>query len=330
MTKLVLIDGNAIMHRAFHALPPLTTPKKEPIGAVYGFLTMLLRVIEDLKPTHLAVCFDRKEPTFRKSLSQDYQAHRPEMDQGLIPQFPKIRQVLNAMNIPVCDQAGYEADDLIGTISTKVIHHPTHSTRHPEPALPAGRLDSGSIPDQARNDSVNQVVVVTGDRDILQLVDDRVSVYLPVKGLSQALLMKPKDVVAKLGIKPKQIVDYKALVGDPSDNYKGVPGIGPKTAVNLLKQYSSLKNIYDHLDELPATVSDKLIRHKHSALLSQNLAQIMLSVPLNFDLAASARWQINSGQALALLQKDFGFKTIPRRIEKLNKKLPPRDQMSLI
>jgi len=153
MTKLVLIDGNAIMHRAFHALPPLTTPTKAPIGAVHGFASMLLKVIENLEPTHLAVCFDRKEPTFRKGLSEAYQAHRPEMDEGLIPQFPKARKMLEAMHIPVYDKAGYEADDLIGTI--------------------------------AQNTSADQILIVTGDRDILQLVNRRVQVYLPIKGLSQ-------------------------------------------------------------------------------------------------------------------------------------------------
>ena len=218
MTKLVIIDGNAIMHRAFHALPPLTSPEGEPVGAVQGFLNMLLRILEDLNPTHLVVCFDRKEPTFRKSMSIDYQSHRPEMDDQLSPQFPLIQKVLKAMAIPIYDKAGYEADDLIGTI--------------------------------ANISKADNVVVVTGDKDILQLVNNKIQVYLPVKGLSVAILMFPSDVKEKLGVSPEQIVDYKALVGDPSDNYKGVPGIGPKTAVDLLSEYQSLENIYQNLDHI--------------------------------------------------------------------------------
>lgn len=297
MTKLVIIDGNAIMHRAFHALPPLTTPLGEPVGAVQGFLNMLLRILEDLEPTHLAVCFDRKEPTFRKSMSEDYQSHRPEMDDQLSPQFPLIQKALKAMNIPIYDKAGYEADDLIGTIASK--------------------------------SKADNVVIVTGDRDILQLVNNKVQVYLPVKGLSIAILMKPADVKEKLGVSPDQIVDYKALVGDPSDNYKGVPGIGPKTAIQLLSQYQNLENIYKNLDNIKPAIAEKLKLGKKSALLSQNLAQIMLNVPFKFDLADSAKFEINSDAALEILSGEYGFKTIPRRIQTLAKKIQAKSQTSL-
>lgn len=297
MTKLVIIDGNAIMHRAFHALPPLTSPLGEPVGAVQGFLNMLLRILEDLEPTHLAVCFDRKEPTFRKSMSKDYQSHRPEMDDQLIPQFPLIQKALQAMAIPVYDKAGYEADDLIGTIASK--------------------------------SKADNVVIVTGDRDILQLVNDKVQVYLPVKGLSVATLMDSIQVKEKLGINPDQIVDYKALVGDPSDNYKGVPGIGPKTAVDLLSQYQNLENIYKNLDSIKPAIAEKLKLGKGSALLSQNLAQIMLNVPFKFDLKDAAQFQINSDKALKILTNDFGFRTIPKRIVSLNKRLQAKSQTSL-
>lgn len=296
MTKLVLIDGNAIMHRAFHALPPLTTPKGKPIGAVHGFTSMLLRVIEDLEPTHLAVCFDRKEPTFRKTLSKAYQAHRPEMDIGLIPQFSKARKILKAMNIAIYDKAGYEADDLIGTI--------------------------------ASSPKTNKITIVTGDKDILQLVNNRVKVYLPIKGLSVAQLMGAKEVKEKLGVTPDQIVDYKALVGDPSDNYKGVPGIGPVTAVKLLSAYKNLKNIYANLDKLPATTAKKLKQGKESALLSQNLAQIQKNISLKFDLKKSANWQIDNPKVFKVMN-NFGFKTLPQRVNKLARKLQSKHQTSL-
>lgn len=297
MTKLVVIDGNAIMHRAFHALPPLTTPTGEPINAVQGFLNMLLKIVEELEPTHLAVCFDRPEPTFRKALSKEYQAHRPEMDDTLSPQFPKIQAVLKAMHIPVYDKAGFEADDLIGTIATKT------------------KADS--------------VAIVTGDKDILQLVNDKVKVYLPIKGLSVGQLMSAKDVKAKLGVLPNQIVDLKALIGDPSDNYKGVPGIGPKTAEVLLAEYKNLENIYKNLDKIKPAVAKKLEEGKDSALLSQNLAQIRFDVDFKFGLTEEGEWQLNSPAALKLLSQDYGMRSLPKRLETLNKKLATKHQSTL-
>lgn len=302
MQKLILIDGNAIMHRAFHALPPLTTPQGELINAVHGFISMLVKIIEDLEPTHLVVCFDRKEPTFRKKLSIDYQAHRPEMDTGLIPQFPKVRNLLEAMKIPVYDKAGFEADDLIGTIAQSAISHELSA--------------------------VNEVVIVTGDRDILQLVNQKTKVYLPTKGLSAGELLDKPGVMRKLGVFPEQIIDYKALVGDPSDNYKGVPGIGPKTAENLLAKYNNLQSIYNNLDSLPSAISSKLLTGRESAQLSQTLAKIITDVDLNFDLTKSKKWQINSEAALKIFN-DYNMKTAPARIGRLAKKLESKSQTSL-
>ena len=234
-------------------------------------------------------------------MSKDYQAHRPEMDDQLSPQFPLIQKALHAMAIPIYDKAGYEADDLIGTISA-IVH---------------------------KQLAISEIIIVTGDRDILQLVNDKVVVYLPANGLSTGQVMDTKAVKEKMGVNPSQIVDYKALVGDPSDNYKGVPGIGPKTAVNLLSQYQSLENIYQNLDSIKPTVAQKLKSGKDSALLSQNLAQIMLTVPFKFNLADAAKFQINSPAALQILSTDFGFRTIPKRIQTLTKKLAARSQTSL-
>ncbi|MEK7113185.1 MAG: PIN domain-containing protein, partial [Patescibacteria group bacterium] len=161
MAKLILIDGNAILHRAYHALPPLTTRRGEPIGAVYGLISMLLRVIQDLKPTEIAVCFDEKEPTFRHKEFAPYQAQRPVMDEELSGQFEKARRVIEAFGIPIYSKSGFEADDVIGTLAEK-----------------------------AKED----VVIVTGDRDILQLVGGGVKVYLPIAGLSSAKLMGKEEV----------------------------------------------------------------------------------------------------------------------------------------
>ena len=296
MSKLVLIDGNAIMHRAFHAMPPFRTPQGDPIGAVHGFVSMLLKVIVDLKPTHVAIAFDRKEPTFRKKISKDYQAHRPEMDGELIPQFAKARAVAEVFDIPVYDKAGYEADDVIGTIAS-----------------------------EAKTD---EVVILTGDKDMLQLISGKTKLYMPVKGLSNAKLFGNEETIERLGVYPKQIVDFKALVGDPSDNYKGVPGIGPKTAANLLKTYGSLENVYKNLDKVSSKTRELLKKHKPLALQSQELARIVTGVDINFDLEKAKNWRIDSSQVFELFQ-EFGFKTLTKRAQKIGKEIVSRNQEQL-
>ena len=285
-SKLVLIDGNAIMHRAYHAMPKLTNRRGEAIGAVYGFTSMLLKIIEDLKPTHLAVCFDRKEPTFRKKEYKEYQSHRPDTDEDLIGQFPVSRKVAGAMNIPAYDKKGFEADDLIGTISKKS----------------KGRID--------------EVVIVTGDKDIMQLIDDRIFVYLPIRGLSQAKMMKRRDVYGKLGVYPEQIIDYKALMGDPSDNYPGVYGIGPKTAEQLLGKFKTYSSVYKHLDDISENTAKKLRDGKEGGDISYKLAQIVTDVDFDYDLTNMDNWEVNSGDTLKLFD-EIGFRSLKKRVEKM-------------
>jgi len=297
-SKLVLIDGNAILHRAYHALPStLTTRNGEPINAVYGFVSMLLRIIQDLKPTHIAVAFDRKEPTFRHKEFKEYQAHRPETDRELISQFEKVRDVISAFDIPAYDKAGYEADDILGTL--------------------------------AKQAKVDEIVIVTGDRDILQLVNNKVKVYLPIRGLSEAQLMGKKEVVEKMGVKPGQIDDYKALVGDPSDNYKGVPGIGPKTAESLLSKYKNLDQIYKNINKIEEPVARKLKDGRESAKISQRLAKIVTNVPVKLDLEKSRKWKVDSTRALALFS-EFGFKTLTKRIKDVGGLIQKENQMKLL
>ena len=296
MSKLVLIDGNAILHRAYHALPSLTTRRGEPINAVYGLVSMLLKVIQDLKPTHIAVAFDRKEPTFRHKKYPKYQAQRPKMDAELSNQFEKARDVISAFGIPIYDKAGYEADDVIGTIANKV------------------KLD---------------VVIVTGDRDILQLVDNKVKVYMPVVGMSQGKLIGIDEVIEKMGVTPASIEDYKALVGDPSDNYPGVPGIGPKTAIGLLEKYKTLDNIYKHLGEMPTRTVQKLKEGRQSSKISKKLASIVKNVPLKFKIEDSANWDVDGDSVLKLFS-EYGFKTLTERVKKVGKQLDQEKQMTLL
>ncbi|MFC1649443.1 5'-3' exonuclease H3TH domain-containing protein [Patescibacteria group bacterium] len=282
--KLVIIDGNAIMHRAFHAMPPLTTPRGEPIGAVQGFMNMLVRIIENLTPTHLAVCFDRKEKTFRSKLYKKYQSHRPPTDSDLSSQFAKIQKLLKSANVNTFDKAGYEADDLIGTLSKK---------------------------------SKIEVVIVTGDKDQMQLVSSRVKLFVPIRGLSNAQLYSEKEVKEKLGVKPPQVIDLKALMGDPSDNYPGVYGIGPKTAVSLLDKYGTYKNVYKHLDDISESTKQKLISGKEGGDISYELAKIITDVDFEYDFKDLDDWDLVSDKALKTYEK-FGMRSLPKRLQKIS------------
>lgn len=297
MSKLVLFDGNAIMHRAFHALPPLTTPVGEPINAVYGLISMLLRVIQDLQPTHIAFAFDRPEPTFRKEMFVEYQSHRPEMDDELSSQFEKAYAVIKAFGIPLYSKAGYEADDVIGTI--------------------------------AKRCNTDEVVVVTGDRDMLQLVDTKTKLYMPGKGLLSSTLYGEKEAEEKMGVKPQLVVDLKGLIGDASDNYKGVPGIGPKTALKLLNQFGSFEGIYKNLDKIPENVRQKLELHRQSAEMSFDLARIRVDVDIDFNLEESSKWMVDSTEVRRVFET-FGFKTLTKRIKAVNEELQKQNQPSLL
>jgi len=288
MSKLVLIDGNAIMHRAYHALPPLTTKKGEPINAVYGFVSVLLRIIKDLKPTHIAVCFDRPEKTFRKEKYIHYQAQRPEMDEFLSTQITKMHEVLDAFSIPVYEKAGFEADDVIGTLARQ-----TQNTK------------SGF--------KIDEIIIVTGDRDIFQLIDKRIKVYVPVKGLKEGKFYDIDEVRHEFDFNPIQIIDYKALVGDASDNYPGVSGIGPKTARDLIVKYKTVENLFTHLNDLPEGVKNKLKNKKKDALFFKNLATIVTDVPVDIDVKKMGDWDIGSEDAVRLFMS-YGFKTLLTRI----------------
>src|SRR3990172_5855293 len=329
MSKLVLIDGNAILHRAYHALPPLTTTKGEPINAVYGLISMLLRVIQDLKPTHIAVAFDRKEPTFRHKEFPSYQAQRPPMDKDLSTQFEKAKEVFEAMNIPVFEKAGFEADDVIGTLSSKATE--ISNFQFPISNKNSKEKTKYQSPVTSHQSLIDEIVIITGDRDILQLVDDKrkVKVYLPIRGLSDAKLMKADDVIEKLGVKPVQIPDYKALVGDQSDNYPGVSGIGPKTAINLLAKFGTLQKVYEHMDEIGDSTRKRLEDGKNDAYLSLKLATIVRDVELENNLEKSNKWQVDNQQVLDLFSR-FGFKTLTNRVKEVGKTIIDENQMKLI
>ncbi len=295
MSKLVIIDGNAILHRAFHAMPPLTTRSGEPINAVYGLVSMFLRVIQDLKPDYIAVAFDEKEKTFRHKEFEKYQSQRPPTADELSSQFGKARDFFKAVGVPIYSKPGFEADDVIGTIADK---------------------------------SKDDVVIITGDRDILQLVNDKIKLYMPIVGLANAKLYDAAAATERMGVPPEEIPDYKALVGDASDNYPGVGGIGPKTAEKLLEKYESIDNIYAHLQDIEPKTRQKLIDGKNDAKLFHRLATIVKDVPIEIDFPQMEKWKIDSPEVFNLFEK-FGFKTLTDRIKKVGKSIDESKQNTL-
>ena len=292
--RLVLIDGHALLHRAYHAIPPLTTKKGELINAVFGFTNMLLRVVSDLKPSHLIVCFDRPVPTFRHKEYPQYQAQRPAMPKELVAQTERLREVLKAFKIPIYEMDGYEADDVIGSLAKQ-----------------AG----------------GEVVIVTGDRDIFQLITDKVRVYAPKRGLSEPEMFDEEKFRENYGFNPDQLVDFKALVGDSSDNYPGVSGIGPKTATELIQKYGSLDKIYKNLEKISPKVAEKLKKDERRAKLSFKLAKIETETPVNLDLKKCKFGMYDLTKVREIFKK-LEFKSLAKRLPGIEEN--KEEQMKLI
>lgn len=297
MSRLVLIDGHAVLFRAFHAYPALTTSKGELVNAVYGFSNILLNTIAELKPTHIAVAFDRAKPTFRHMAYTQYKATRPEMPSDLAGQQERVEEVVKALNIPVFAVEGYEADDVIGTLSRQATSNKKQDTR---------------------------VIIVTGDHDALQLVEDpstgsgRVRVYMPGRGKIPARMYDEAGVEEKYGsLKPEQIPDYKGLVGDSSDNIPGVKGVGPKMAVKLLAEFGSVEEIYKNLDKVKDKfghrVAQQLIETPEQARLSKELATIDRQVPIRLDVAACQVHEYDKDMVIKLFE-ELGFRSLMKKL----------------
>lgn len=322
--KLVIFDGNAIMYRAFFAIPPLTSKDGVQINALYGLVSMLINIVENLKPTHIVFTFDEKEKTFRKDLLPTYQSQRPETPSELIPQFQMAREFLTSVNIPIYSKSGYEADDVIGTIATKI----TDDTRILG-YKDTKKSSAHNIPISEYH-NIDEIIIVTGDRDILQLVDDEknIKLFMPIGGLSNGKIFAEKETVERMGVTPKQIPDFKALVGDPSDNYFGIAGIGPKTAIDLLSTYTTLDGVYEHINDISGKIKEKLVNGEESANLSFKLATIVRDVPIEFDIESSKNWDLISENVLKLFE-EYGFKTLTARLKKLGEQIEKERQGSL-
>ncbi len=285
----MLVDGSAIVHRAYHAMPPFTTKEGVPTGAVYGFFSMILKLIQELHPAHIAVAFDRPKPTFRQQMYAGYQAQRPKVEGDLSDQFGMIIEILKTAKIPVYAVDGYEADDIIGTISEK--------------AKATGHL----------------VYIITGDRDMLQLVNHKTKVLMPIKGISEVKIFDEDRVLEKYGVKPSQIIELKALTGDASDNYPGVAGIGPKTAANLINKYGTVEEVYRNLGEIGSknqSLGQKLIDGIDAAQMAHTLATILTDVPFSYDFEDCSVKNLGVKELKEELEK-YEFKTLPKRIDEI-------------
>jgi DNA polymerase-1 len=282
---VMLIDGNSLLHRAFYAIPILSNKKGIYTNAVYGFLNMLFKVIQDYKPYSLAVAFDRKAPTFRHLAYEDYKGTRQKAPEELVPQFDLIREVLLQMGIPIFELDGYEADDILGTAS------------------------------QSCGNQEHHVLLVTGDKDALQLVSENTEVLLTRKGISDIHRYDEGELTKEFGLTPEQLIDMKGLMGDTSDNIPGVPGIGPKTAIKLLKEYGTLENVLANTENMKGnTIRENLTIYRQHALLSKDLATIHRDIPIDCSIL-SQPLNITKTPELRKLLLDLELSTIIERLE---------------
>jgi DNA polymerase-1 len=258
--RLIILDSNALLHRAFHALPPLTNKSGQETGAVYGYLLTLFKAIKDLKADYIVATFDTKAKTFRHEKFENYKAQRPQTPGGIISQIPIMKEVLTAFKIPVFFMEGFEADDLIATICQMA---------------PSQKKDL-------------EVFIVSGDLDNLQLVNKSTKVYTLGKGIKDTVIYDEEKVKERFGVNPLQMNDFKALTGDVSDNVPGVPGIGKTTAADLIQRFGSIKNLYDELSTdtavLKPRIKETLKNNKDSALLSLELVKTKKDVDMDFKI----------------------------------------------
>ena len=286
--KLLIIDSNSVIHRAFHALPFLTTKNQEKTNALYGFLLVFLKAIKDFQPDYLAATFDLPGLTFRHKKFKQYKAKRPPTPSGLIEQIPKIKQVLKAFNVPVFEKKGFEADDIIGTIAC----------------------------------SVNlETIILTGDLDLFQLINQQTKVYFLRKGVKDVVLYDKDQAKERLqGLSPIQIIDLKALKGDFSDNVPGVAGIGEKTALKLLLDFENLDNLYNQIEnksekaeKINPRTREILLNNKKQAFFSRELIEINKKVPIDFKLE-KCFWKSYDKEKVINLLKKFEFNSLINRL----------------
>jgi DNA polymerase I len=284
MERLMLLDGFGLVYRGYYALPPLTTSKGELVNGVFGFCSIVLRGFADLKPDYVAVCFDLSGPTFRHEQYAEYKATRTRMPDDLAAQFPKVREVVKALRIPVYELQGFEADDVIGKLT----------------------LDAEKVP--------VETTIVTVDLDMLQLVTDKTRLMTTRSGVENTVIYDPARIWERFGLRPDQMIDYKALKGDPTDNIPGVPGVGEKTAAKLVAEWNDLDNLYARIDDVkPEKLRDKLVEHREAVFLGRDLSTIVRDLPVELDLDA-ARLADYDRETVIRLFREYEFRTLIERL----------------
>ncbi|MFU0800884.1 MAG: DNA polymerase I [Xylanivirga thermophila] len=282
---LMVIDGNSLMHRAFYAIPPLSTKKGIYTNAVYGFMNMLFKLIEEYHPEYIGVAFDRKAPTFRHKEYKEYKGTRQKTPEILVPQFDTLKKLLSAMNIAIYERDGYEADDILGTFA------------------------------RIAGEKGMKAYLVTGDRDALQLIDENVNVLMTKKGITDIRIYDEKALHEDYGITPAQVIEMKSLMGDSSDNIPGVPGVGKKTAFKLINEYGTLENVYAHIDEISGKkLKENLEKYKAQAFLSKRLATIIKDAPVDISIADCC-YDIPRSLELKELLMELEFSSILSRLD---------------
>ena len=280
----MLLDGFGLVYRGYYALPPLTTSKGDLVNGVFGFCSIVLRGFADLKPDYVAVSFDLSGPTFRHEQFADYKATRTKMPDDLADQFPKVREVVKALRIPVYELQGFEADDVIGTLTAQAEERDLATT------------------------------IVTVDLDMLQLVTDRTTLMTTRSGVENTVMYDPARIWERYALRPDQMIDYKALKGDPTDNIPGVPGVGEKTAAKLVAQFGTLDDLYARLDEVtPEKLRDKLREHRAAVYQGRELTTIVRDLPVELDLGA-ARLRDYDRDTVVRLFREYEFRTLIERL----------------
>ncbi|PIP17459.1 MAG: DNA polymerase I [Parcubacteria group bacterium CG23_combo_of_CG06-09_8_20_14_all_35_9] len=302
--KFLIIDGNALLHRAWHALPPLTTKRGELVNAIYGFMMVFLKVLKELKPTYVAITFDKKAPTFRHKKYKEYKATRAPQAPELYEQIPRLKELISAFSVPIFEKEGFEADDLIGTL--------TYATK--------------KYREKDTNKCRIENIIVTGDLDTLQLIDENTKVYTLKRGIIDTIIYDGKAVWERYNLTPSHLIDFKALRGDPSDNIPGVKGIGEKTAINLIKEFGSLEALYKAIEEqtskahkIKEKIRKALLEHKKDAVLSKKLVTIVLNAPIKFNLDKCRLGNFDRARIIKLFQ-ELEFKSLLTKIPKAQDK----------
>ena len=285
--RLLLADSNSLIYRGYFAIPPLTTTKGELVNAAFGFASILLKVIQEHPPQHIAACFDLPVPTFRKERDATYKATRRPMPDDLRPQFERCKEFLDKFGVPMYSLPGYEADDVIGALARQA---------------EAAGLDT---------------VILSGDLDTLQLVTPHVQLMTTRQGFQNTVIYDEAKIFERFGLRPDQMVDYKALKGDPTDNIAGVPGVGEKTAAKLIADHGSVEGVYEHLDRLTPKLRAAIEANREQVLHSREMSRIVTDLPVTLDLERTRRGAYDRGPVIDLL-RDLEFRSlIPR--------LPPAD-----